>query len=117
MQLHGGRNYTFDWISGTLNGCDAQINQCLNDIEGMGSWDGPAIHGFVTEETVKNHAGNDVKLFHASAGRPNQARCTLFFFKEGDQAYVAGVYQHSAATTYQLVFGRPGLNMKQQIKL
>ncbi len=110
MNIHGGRAYTFAWISGILNGCDAQINQCLNDIENMGSWDGPAVHGIITDKTIILWETPPARLlYHVSAGplRGNQ-KCTLFFANEAHQAYVAGVYQHTGPSRYDKVFSRGG---------
>lgn len=110
MNIHGGRAYTYAWISGLLNGCDAQVQQCLNDIETMGAWDGAAVHGIITDVTITLWGtGPARRVYHVSAGKlKGNQKCSLFFVNEGNQAYIAGVYQHSGPSSYDKVFSRSG---------
>ena len=109
MNIHGGRAYSYAWIRGTLNGCDAQVQQCLNDIESMGTWDGPAVHGIITNETISLWEAPARRLYHVSAGKlRGNDKCSLFFCNEGNQAYIAGVYEHSGPSSYDKVFSRGG---------
>lgn len=118
MNIHGGRAYTTEWLTGLLDGLDAQVSQCLNDIEAMAAWQGAAVHGIITQHVV-NVLGQNKFLYHVSAGKmkDKKTKCTLFFVQEGQDAYIVAVGKHVSAASYDLLWKRESIVLPSTIVL
>jgi hypothetical protein len=118
MDLHGGRSYTFQWLDSILDRA-AQINQCLNDIENMKSWDGGGLGGIVTKHTVSVFGGPAQKLYHVSAGKAGSKgkKCTLFFTPYASQAYIVAAGEHASSSKYSKTWTRQGSDFPSTLDL
>ncbi len=122
MDVRGGRAHAEEWINGVFNNNNMpQVSQCLNDIERMAAWDGPAVSGIVTAISVTDGDNISHRLYHVSAGKAGTRNktCTLFFVADPvwNAANVIGVYQHTGPTTYARCWAQQGYAMPGSITL